>query len=77
MARAYTATCRILPRYHEIEPWPVRPRGQRLARLLPIGRVKLAQIARDTLLQLSTPPFACRGAGVTLLRRILAAVAFQ
>ena len=26
-------------------------RGQRLRRLLPVGRVKLAQIARDTLLQ--------------------------
>jgi hypothetical protein len=28
-----------------------------LARLLSVGRVKLAQIARDAFLQLSTPPF--------------------
>jgi hypothetical protein len=35
-------------------------RSQRLRRLLPIGRVKLAQIARDTLLQLGTSPFHLR-----------------
>src|ERR1700682_2617541 len=35
-------------------------RGQRLRRLLSVGRVKLAQIARDALLQLGTPPFHLR-----------------
>src|SRR5437660_7532622 len=35
-------------------------RGQRLTRLLSISRIKLAQIARDTLLQLGTPPFHLR-----------------
>jgi hypothetical protein len=39
---------------------PRHLRGQRLRRLLPVGRVKLAKIARDTLLQLSTPPFHLR-----------------
>jgi hypothetical protein len=35
---------------------PRHPRGQRLRRFLPVGRVKLAQITRDALLQLGTPP---------------------
>ena len=39
---------------------PRHLRGQRLRRLLPVGRVKLAQIARDALLQLGTPPFHLR-----------------
>jgi hypothetical protein len=30
------------------------------SRLMPVGRVKLAQIARDALLQLGTPPFHLR-----------------
>ncbi len=39
---------------------PCYLRGQRLRRLLSVGRVKLAQIARDALLQLSTPPLHLR-----------------
>ena len=39
---------------------PRRLRGQCLRRLLPVGRVKLAQIACDALLQLGTPPFHLR-----------------
>ena len=39
---------------------PCYLRGQCLRRLLPVGRVKLAQIARDALLQLSTPTFHLR-----------------
>ena len=35
-------------------------RGQRLRRLLSVGCVKLARIARDTLLQLRTPPLHFR-----------------
>ena len=39
---------------------PRHLRGQCLRRLLPVGRIKLAQIARDTLLQLGTPPLHLR-----------------
>jgi hypothetical protein len=39
---------------------PRHLRGQCLRRLLPVGRVKLAQIARDALLQLGTTPFYFR-----------------
>jgi hypothetical protein len=39
---------------------PCYLRGQRLRRLLPVSRVKLAQIARDALLQLGAPPFHLR-----------------
>jgi hypothetical protein len=38
--------------------------GQRLTRFLSIGRVKLAQIARDALPQLSTSPFHFRSCEV-------------
>ena len=39
---------------------PHHLRGQCLGRLLPVGRIKLAQIAPDALLQLGTPSFHLR-----------------
>ena len=39
---------------------PATRSRQRLRRLLPVGRIKLAQIARNALLQLGTPPFHLR-----------------
>src|ERR1700732_3881093 len=47
-------------------------RGQRLRRLLSVGRVKLAQIASDALLQLGTPPFHLRP--VKFLSRLFTAL---
>src|SRR5262249_13886220 len=39
---------------------PCHLRRQYFCRLLPVGRVKLAQVARDALLQLRTPPLHLR-----------------
>src|SRR3974377_1777774 len=51
---------RFLLQLRQLLGEPCYVRGQRLARLLPVGRVKLAQIACDALLQLGTPPFHLR-----------------
>ena len=45
---------------------PRHLRGQRFSRLLPVGRVKLAQIARDALLKLSAPPLHLRSGEVLI-----------
>jgi hypothetical protein len=51
----------FLPQLRQLLGEPRHLRGQRLARLLPVGRVQLAQIARDALLQLSMPTYSCPG----------------
>src|SRR4051812_19073920 len=51
-----TASLLICSQLRQLLLEPFRLRGQRFGRLLPVGGVKLAQVAGDALLQLGTPP---------------------
>ncbi|VIO78438.1 hypothetical protein CI41S_62790 [Bradyrhizobium ivorense] len=54
----------FLPQLCQLLGEPRDLRSQRLRRLLPVGGVELAQIARDALLELSTPPLHLRSGEV-------------